>query len=219
MTPTAGAVEREVKLEVDDRFIVPSLDADGSVVVEVLEPRHLDATYYDTADLRLLAAGITVRRRTGEGTRWTVKLPTAEVAAAGGLARREIDVVTDDPEPPAEVLDRIGPHLGGGGLVAVARLVSSRARLRLSTADGRPIGELDDDRVAVHDPRPGDPGSGDATGFREVEVEFGAEADPAAVGLVVDRLVAAGARRASGRSKVEHALDLLGRTAGGAGER
>ena len=77
-------VEREVKLDVDSRFEVPSLEG-----ASPLEARRLDAVYHDTLDLQLLDQGITVRRRSGEGTRWTVKFPSAEVAAAGGLARRE----------------------------------------------------------------------------------------------------------------------------------
>ena len=47
----------------------------------------LDATYFDAADARLLAAGVTVRRRTGEGTRWTVKLPADPRPAPGATDR------------------------------------------------------------------------------------------------------------------------------------
>ena len=54
----------------------------------------LDAVYYDTADLRLIGAGITLRRRTGgQDAGWHLKLPAGAntrdeirlpLAAAGG---------------------------------------------------------------------------------------------------------------------------------------
>jgi inorganic triphosphatase YgiF len=214
-------IEREVKLDVEADFAVPPLDRDGTVVVEVLESHQLDATYHDAGDLRLLGLGITVRRRTGEGTRWTVKFPTAELAAAGGLARREVDVVTDSVTPPAAVIELVAPHLAGAPLAPVARLVSRRDRLALSSPDGRALAELDDDRVTVDDPTDR-AGGGDGLGvgrlaFRELELEFGPEADPQLIGSVVSRLLEAGATRTSIGSKVEHALALLGRVLDGSG--
>ena len=69
--------EIERKFDVDETFVLPDLagvpgvaSVDGPVVHE------LAATYYDTADLRLARARITLRRRTGgtdEG--WHLKLP------------------------------------------------------------------------------------------------------------------------------------------------
>jgi inorganic triphosphatase YgiF len=47
-------------------------------VAAVAEPAEqlLDVVYYDTADLRLIRAGITMRRRTGgEDPDWHLKLP------------------------------------------------------------------------------------------------------------------------------------------------
>jgi len=199
-------VEREVKLDAGARYVLPDLGADGELVVEPLAPRLLDATYYDSADLRLLGQGITVRRRTGEGTRWTVKFPTEELAAAGGLSRREVDLATDALDPPAGVVDLVSSSLEGAELVAVARLVSRRARFRLAARDGRPVAEIDDDRVTVFAPG----AEVEAGEFREIEVEFGADADDSAVVAVVDRLLVTGAARAGATSKVGRALDLLG---------
>ena len=88
-------IEREVKLEVDGGFEVPSLDG-----ASPLEPRRLDAVYHDTVDLRLLDQGITVRRRSGEGTRWTVKFPSAEMASAGGLGAAARSTSTPMPSSP-----------------------------------------------------------------------------------------------------------------------
>ena len=199
-------VEREVKLHAAASLVLPDLGADGDFVVEPLAPRLLDATYYDSADLQLLGRGITVRRRTGEGTRWTVKFPTEELAAAGGLSRREVDLATEELDPPTGVVDLVGSSLDGAELVPVARLVSRRARQRVAGRDGRLVAEIDDDRVTVFAPG----AEVEVGGFREIEVEFGADADDSAVVAVVDRLLAAGSARAGATSKVGRALDLLG---------
>ncbi len=200
-------IEREVKLEVDGRFEVPSLDG-----ASPLEPRRLDAVYHDTVDLRLLDQGITVRRRSGEGTRWTVKFPSTEMAAAGGLARREVDIDSDALEPPTTVSELVAPFLAGASLEPVARLVSVRERLALVAPDGSTLAEVDDDRVsaramvATDDRR----SSGAEVSFREIEVEFGADAPAELIDVVVERFRAAGARASDGTPKVERALALLG---------
>jgi inorganic triphosphatase YgiF len=201
----SGAIEREVKLDVDEAYVVPDLAEGGGIRSAARPPLALDATYFDAPDLRLLELGITVRRRTGEGTRWTVKFPTTELAAAGGLSRREVDITSDDLDPPSTVTDLVRSVIGGAVLEPVARLESRRERLELVDDDGVAIGELDDDRVTASAP------DGAAAVFREVEVEFGADADAALVELVVERLRAAGARPSDGRPKVERALGLLGR--------
>ena len=61
----------------------------------------LDAVYYDTADLRLIGAGITLRRRTGgEDAGWHLKLP------AGADTRDEIRLPLAAPggEPTADAV-------------------------------------------------------------------------------------------------------------------
>ena len=229
-----GHVEREVKLDADPDLVLPDLAA--SVPEASVRRRgavDLDATYYDAADLRLLDRGITVRRRTGEGTHWTVKVPedlspggvlsggvspgapTADAPTADtpALARRETDVVDEATEPPDLVRHLVDPWLAGADLVAVARLVSARDRL-----DVRPAGsdlvvaEVDDDLVVVF-------ADGHEVGrFREIEIELadGLSAADAAtatrlVDAVTDELVAAGARRGAMRPKVDRALAMIGR--------
>jgi len=202
-----GTVEREVKLDVDGGFLVPALEG-----ASPLEPRRLDAVYHDTVDLRLLDQGITVRRRSGEGTRWTVKFPTAEMAHAGGLARREVDVMSDDVEPPPPVHELVAPYLEGAALAPVARLVSVRERLALLAADGSMLAEVDDDRVSARAMVASDDrrSSGAEVSFREIEVEFDADAPAAMIEAVVERFREAGARASDGVPKVERALAMLG---------
>ncbi|HWW52327.1 MAG TPA: hypothetical protein VNY84_01050, partial [Acidimicrobiales bacterium] len=61
----AGNLEREVKMGAWAGFAMPDLTGvvDGASV-SVLRPLRLRATYYDTPDLRLARAGISVRHRT-----------------------------------------------------------------------------------------------------------------------------------------------------------
>ena len=48
----------------------------GVAAVTRQDPEILDAVYYDTADLRLIRAGVTLRRRTGgDDAGWHLKLP------------------------------------------------------------------------------------------------------------------------------------------------
>src|ERR1051326_1187819 len=82
-------VEEERKYDVDPRFALPDLSdcvpAGGRV--ESRPAVTLRATYYDTADLALARAGVSLRHRSGdEKPGWTVKLPTGSPGA-----RHEID--------------------------------------------------------------------------------------------------------------------------------
>jgi inorganic triphosphatase YgiF len=220
VTPGAAPVERELKLDADPDLAVPDLDSVlPGVHPRTAPPLELDATYHDTADLRLLRAGITVRRRTGEDTRWTVKLPSdgdRPEGAGVSRSRQEIDVHDDAERPPVEVRSLLDPWLGGDALVAVARLVSHRDRTELcadvADAGPTPLVELDDDVVTVFD------GDRPAGRFRELELEqvdtsSGPTGDLAVElqAAVAERLLSAGARPAPAGSKLERALSLLGR--------
>ncbi len=137
---------------------------------------------------------------------------TSPCPRAGALARREVDVDSDDLEPPATVDELVAPYLGGAELGPVARLVSVRERLALVGPDGSTLAEVDDDRVsaramvAADDRRT----SGAEVSFREIEVEFGADAPDELIEAVVGRFREAGARASDGTPKVERALALLG---------
>ena len=69
-------LEIEQKFDVETGFERPSLAAIAGVTAADPVLHHLSATYFDTADQRLAASKITLRRRTGgtdEG--WHLKLP------------------------------------------------------------------------------------------------------------------------------------------------
>src|SRR4051812_4847053 len=83
------------KVEVERTFRLPDEDAPlpdlahitGVSAVRALDDEDLDATYYDTVDLRLAAGGMTLRRRTGgRDAGWTLKLPL------GDSARQEVSL-------------------------------------------------------------------------------------------------------------------------------
>lgn len=195
-------IEREVKLTTWPGFALPDLDG----VVEGVRARRcetvdLDATYYDTSDLRLGRRGITLRhRRRGARQTWTLKLPVEDSALADGLARDEIDVA-GPPEPvPAELALLVAAHVRTAGLTKVARLVTVRRRTAVEGPDGEALAEIDDDEVSVMD------GGRVAARFRELEVEVAPDAVPDVAEAVVARLLRAGAEPSGSTPKVAQAL-------------
>ncbi|HEY7920554.1 MAG TPA: CYTH domain-containing protein, partial [Streptosporangiaceae bacterium] len=70
-------IETERKYDVDTGFVLPDLTgAGGSVSMAPPDVQRLEATYFDTDDLRLIGARITLRRRTGgDDAGWHIKLP------------------------------------------------------------------------------------------------------------------------------------------------
>ena len=81
---TTGHLEIERKFDVDEAFTLPALAGTGIAAVDAPVEHDLEAVYHDTADLRLLRARATLRRRTGGAdSGWHLKLPA-------GTARREL---------------------------------------------------------------------------------------------------------------------------------
>ena len=66
-------LEHELKLVAEPGFQLPDLDG------KPLPSRTFTSTYHDTADRRLLAAGITLRRRVeSRKGLWQLKLPSSD---------------------------------------------------------------------------------------------------------------------------------------------
>ena len=191
-------LEREVKLAAWGGFAIPPLDdlAPG-LGVDELKVKKLDATYYDTRDLRLARAGVSLRHRIGDDPPWTVKLPEGDSGPV--MNRREIpfDGPAEVIPPDAERLVRA--YARGEPLVAVARLKTERSRIGL-TVDGVSVGEIADDEVSVYH------GRSLASRFREVEVEVEEDAPDGLLPTVVERLRAAGAGAPDPTPKVVRAL-------------
>ncbi|HEX9530488.1 MAG TPA: CYTH and CHAD domain-containing protein [Acidimicrobiales bacterium] len=195
-------VEREVKLAADGAFELPDLAGvvEGAAAVALPEEK-LDASYHDTADLRLARWGVTVRfRREGRaGAWWTVKLPD-DATLRDGLARDELAFPGGPGAMPPDALRLLTAYVRGASLAPVARLVTRRRRTQLVDAAGAAIAEVDDDVVAVMD------GRHVVARFREIEIEALAPGGDRVLGPVRDALVRAGARPTVPVPKVIRAL-------------
>ncbi|ASR37405.1 hypothetical protein BAY61_23065 [Prauserella marina] len=157
-------IEREIKFELELTEAVPRLEGAGGIVRQADPVKSvLEATYFDTADLRLIGESITLRRRTGGGDAgWHVKLPHE------GGHREEITEPLGEPGEP--VPDRLRQRLPDPSLdlLPVARITTTRYSHALLDSSGRPLATLVDDHVSAE--RAGG-GFGKDT-WREVEIEL-----------------------------------------------
>jgi CHAD domain-containing protein len=175
---------------------MPDLDGCGGLVATERDPLLLQATYFDTDDLRLARAGASLRYRNHDG--WTVKLPG--VVVDGMLVRGEHRIEGRVGIPPEAAVDLVRAYVRTAHLSAVARLRTRRARIDLLDLDGKPQAEVVDDEVSVLD------GRRVAARFRELEVEV-IESAPARLATdVVERLRAAGAGDPDPTPKIVRAL-------------
>ncbi|MGR6966732.1 CYTH and CHAD domain-containing protein [Geodermatophilus sp. URMC 61] len=201
---TTVHVEVERKFEADETFTLPDLtDAEGVAAVGDPEEQSLEATYYDTPDLRLLRSRVTLRRRTGGADAgWHVKLP------GGDGARRELHQPlgrSARTAPRAVVAPLLG-LLGTTAAEPVATISTRRVVHRLLDEGGRVLAEVADDAVVgtALATGPGEPAT--VITWREVEVEL-VDGDETLLQAVAERLVVAGARPAAVPSKLARVLD------------
>ena len=191
-------LEIEQKFDVDTEFERPSFGAVAGVNAAAPVLHHLTATYFDTADGRLAASKITLRRRTGgtdEG--WHLKLPE------GSGARREVHAPLGPAEQVPEVLaSRVAEVTGGRPLSPIATLTTERTVVTLHGDDGRVAAEVADDLVTGQRL----PVNGEPLRWREIEVEV-PSADPPLQRAAAEVLLAAGARPAGHGSKLARLLD------------
>ena len=195
-------LEIESKFDVGIDFVIPDLGgvADGSGVTEP-EVRLLAAHYFDTSDLRLIAAKITLRRRTGgPDAGWHLKL------SAGAGSRREMQAPLGDEAAgvPPQLASLVAELIGDEPLRVVAVLETQRTVRNLTGAGGETLAEVADDLVTGRLPGPGDD-PGEPVTWREVEVEL-VSGGPEILAAARDRLVAAGARPSPSPSKLARLL-------------
>jgi CHAD domain-containing protein len=220
--------ETETKYEAGPDTALPRLDALPNVsAVRGPDEQQLVAEYYDTSDLRLLGAGITLRRRTGgDDAGWHLKLPAApgsrkEIRLPPGRAGRV----------PAELADLVRARTRRAALVPVAAITTLRRVTTLLGAHGESLAEVADDSVravALHDRVPAqEPGpakasgraedSGRATEWREIEVEL-TGGDGALLAAADSLLRDNGLQRSARSAKLERVLGERSQVASGSAE-
>ena len=192
-------IEREVKLAASEGFRLPELGDVGIDVSVVPRPvQTLVAVYHDTPDLRLARSEITLRHRSGDGRKWTVKLP--ESSEGSTLVRRELDFDGPANRVPAALASLVLAYARGVPLVPVARIRTVRSGVDLIDGEGSTVAEVVDDDVSVMN-------NGRATTrFREIEVELGEAAPAGLLDAVVSRLREAGAGAPDSTPKAIRAL-------------
>ncbi|MFF4830471.1 CHAD domain-containing protein [Streptomyces sp. NPDC001315] len=194
MADTKREIER--KYESDDSGLPDLTGVAGVSAVLDKGVAHLDATYYDTAGLRLAAASITLRRRTGgSDAGWHLKFPV------GPGVRDEIRAPLSDTVP-STLASLVRSRVRDAELLPVVRLRSERDVRDLVDAEGRLLAEASVDAVRA-DRLLGDGGSAQWT---EIEVELADGGDPAFLDAVEKRLRKAGVRPSKSASKLARAL-------------
>jgi CHAD domain-containing protein len=189
----------------------------GVAAVSQQDEQVLDAIYYDTADLRLIRAGITLRRRTGgkdEG--WHLKLP----AGTGERDELRLPLAASRGKPfppvargsaatararsaggvPKQLAALVRAYTRGGALAPVMRIKTRRRVLRLLGDGGRELAEVAADHVSAE---PADASA--ALSWDEIEAEL-VTGDPKLLKAIDNRLRKAGARPAATGAKLRRAL-------------
>jgi CHAD domain-containing protein len=191
--------EIERKYEADIATVLPDLAGLPGVAAESgPEEIQLEAEYYDTEDLRLLRAGITLRRRRGgsdEG--WHLKLP------AGPDTRQELHrPLGRGRAVPAEFARLVRVHARTAPLGPVARIGTVRRQRLLLDAAGASLAQVADDTVSAQS-------MGAVTTlsqWREIEVEL-TGGSRKLLAAADRRLREAGLRPPGYGAKLERALD------------
>jgi inorganic triphosphatase YgiF len=196
-------IETEQKYDAGPDFELPDLGTLPGYSVTEPETFHMAATYFDTDDLRLIAAHITLRRRTGgEDAGWHIKLPV------GGDTRREVHFPLGPPSRvvPGEIAAEVARWSGGASLRPVARLETRRTVRRLVSESGEVLAEVADDHVTGSRPDPADPETWRLQDtWREVEVEL-KSGTPDLLDAAAAGLAAAGATPSRSASKLARVL-------------
>src|SRR5581483_1519663 len=188
---TTEIQEIESKFEATPGFELPVLDGLPQVAdVSRGEVETLTAEYYDTEDLRLIRAGITLRRREGgadEG--WHLKLPDGKPSS-----RRELRAPLGNTVPD-ELARLVRGHARGAALRPVARVETRRRTTTLRDSAGNSLAEIAEDDVTAQS-------LGSATTvsrWNEVEAELtGAGLRPGMTATKVQRALATSLPRPTG---------------------
>ncbi|MFF3482023.1 CHAD domain-containing protein [Streptomyces sp. NPDC002701] len=203
MVETKREIERKYEADADAGLSdLPDLTRVSGVSAVVDKGvAELDAIYYDTADQRLAAASLTLRRRTGgHDAGWHLKLPVSD-----GV-RDEVHAPLSDTVPHA-FTGLVRSRARDAELVPVVRLRSARDVRHLVDEAGGLLAEVSVDRVRA-ERLSGGHGTAEWT---EIEVELADGGDPAFLDKVEKKLRKAGVSRSRSTSKLARALGETGR--------
>ncbi|WP_075024136.1 CYTH and CHAD domain-containing protein [Actinomadura madurae] len=195
---TERHLEIEQKYDAAAAFALPDLDGlPGVASIGEPEVHELHATYFDTAGLRLAAAGIALRRRRGgHDAGWHLKVP------AGPDGKEELRAPLGRPlVVPARLAGLVAARTRGAELRPVATLETRRTVVRLLDADGDLLAEVADDLVTGRGEQDAEPRH-----WREIEVELGPRGTPELLKAAGKRLRKAGAKKAKSSSKLGRLL-------------
>jgi CHAD domain-containing protein len=144
--------------EIPDLSGLPGVASVGRARVD-----HLDAAYYDTADLALTRAGVSLRRRTGgQDEGWHLKIP-----AVDGRDEVQVPLGRATRTPPARLRSIVAGWTAGADLEPVATIATRRTRRHLLGQGRTVLAEFADDEVT------GTPeGSAAPVVWREWELEL-----------------------------------------------
>ncbi|TDP89971.1 CYTH and CHAD domain-containing protein [Labedaea rhizosphaerae] len=198
---TTAVVESERKYDVPAGASLPDWSGVAGVA-SVLGPEQteLDAHYFDTADLRLLRAGFTLRNRAGgEDAGWHAKVP------AGGGDREELRFAPQ-PGMPEELAKLFAGIARGAELVEVARLKTTRTTWTLLDDAGSALAEVAADQVTATVPQRAGTEAATVKSWHEVEIELAGGADRATADRLGAVMAEAGFPVSSAKSKLARAL-------------
>ncbi|MFF2325727.1 MULTISPECIES: CHAD domain-containing protein [unclassified Streptomyces] len=195
MADSKREIERKYEATAETRL--PDLGrAAGVAAVDHRGTDELDAVYYDTADLRLAADALTLRRRTGGGDAgWHLKFPVAS-----GIRDELREPLSDT--LPRSLAGLLRSRVRRSELVPVVRLRTTRDVHHLLDADGALLAEASVDTVRADRLT----GTGGTAGWTEIEVELADDGDPALLDAVERLLRKAGVLPSALPSKLARAL-------------
>jgi CHAD domain-containing protein len=195
----ARFAETERKYEVPSGLRLPGGDRLFDLAVGSSDEAELNATYFDTEDLRLARSGVTLRRRSGgDDAGWHLKLPVD----ADTRDELQVPLGRSTAQPPARFVELTRVYTRGMRLEPVAELVTKRRRWILTGTDGHELVELADDQVRgvrLH------PASGEV-GWRELEIELVGDGPMQLLDALEAELRGIGARRSAAPSKLSRVL-------------
>jgi CHAD domain-containing protein len=182
------ATETERKYDVPAGFALPNIPGAGDA-----DTFDLDATYFDTGDLRLARNQRTLRRRSGgSDAGWHLKTP------GDGSSRTEYRLPLNGEVVPEELQSEVRVIVRNQPLQPVVRLQTRRSETPLRDADGRTLAMIAHDHVRAES-------DGTEQTWEELEVEL-VDGDPEDLDKIERELLAAGAKPAKGPSKLARAL-------------